>query len=270
MSLRRAALVVLVLGAIAGCGDRGESATTASTTTTLAPPPPPTAPVGTTAPASTGGGPTMSTSAPVPITTGGSSTSGPVGPSTSTAASGPAPATTTATTSVDGPSTTTAPGTIILRANGLGQVLFGTDPDTVIAAMTSEVGAPWRDTGWMDPLSLGSCPGTQVRTVQFGDLSLYFGDESRVATGRPHFFAYSFGPAAAATPEPAGLTIDGGGTIGTTVAALRADHAGLQLYPADPTAPASFAVADGLTGQLTGTTDADTVTRVQGGIGCGE
>ena len=54
------------------------------------------------------------------------------------------------------------------------------------------------------------------------------------------------------------------------MAELRAAHPAVQLYPADPTAPASFAIADGLTGQLTGTTDADTVTRVQGGIGCGE
>ena len=157
-----------------------------------------------------------------------------------------------------------------MRANGLGSVVFGTDPDTAIAAVTAVLGPPTLDSGWMDPLSLGSCPGTEVRSVQWGDLALHFGDESTVTTGRRHFFAYVDGPPAGATIVPAGLTIDGGGSVGTTVAALRGAHPAVQVYPADPTAPASFAISDGLTGVLTGTTDADTVTKVQGGIGCGE
>jgi hypothetical protein len=157
-----------------------------------------------------------------------------------------------------------------MRANGLGAAVFGADPDEVIATITAAVGPPTRDSGWMDPLSLGSCPGTEVRSVQFGDLTLEFGDESVVLTGRPHFFAYGYGPPSGATVVPAGLAIDGGGTVGTTVAALRSAHPTVQLYPADVTAPASFAISDGLTGVLTGTADGDTISKVQGGIGCGE
>lgn len=264
MSPRRLlACAVAALGVLAACGDGSSSTTTASTTSTVT--------IATTAAPTTGGvRPTMVTSAPVPITNGGPTTSGAT--TTAGASTTVAPSTSPATTATSngGTTTTVAGDPLVLRPSGLGTVMFGSAPDTVIAAVTDDLGAPTRDSGWTDPLSLGSCPGTKVRTVQWGDLSLYFGDESTVVTGRDHFFAYSYGPSAAAAASPAGLTIDGGGTLGTTVAQLRTAHPSVQLYPADLTAPASFAISDGLTGQLSGVADTDVVTRIQGGIGCGE
>ena len=258
---------------LAGCGDGASSGTTSSAGTTssvvVTTQPPPTLTA-----VAAASGPTMVTSAPVPITTvGGGATTVRSTPTTVGASPAQAVASgSTGPTSPVGATPTTVAATtgLVMRANGLGTVAFGTDPDTTIAAITAALGPPTLDTGWMDPLSLGSCPGTEVRSVQFGDLALHFGDESTVTIGRPHFFAYVDGPATGAPTDAGVLTIDGGGSVGTTVAALRAAHPALQVYPADPTAPASFAISDGLTGVLTGTTDGDTVTKVQGGIGCGE
>ena len=264
MTARRLVACALAVAALAACGDDSSTPTTTTTAATST-----TSPPTTVAPATTGAGPTMVTSAPVPITGGGSTTT--ASPSTTVRTSAASTSTAPTTSDAGAPTTSATAGQpLVLRASGIGTVMFGTDPDTVIAAVSDDLGAPTRDSGWSDPLSLGSCPGTKVRTVQWDDLSLYFGDESTVVNGRDHFFAYSYGPPAASAAQPPGLTIDGGGTIGTTVAALRVDHPSVQVYPADPTAPSSFAITNGLTGQLSGTTDADTVTRIQGGIGCGE
>ena len=106
--------------------------------------------------------------------------------------------------------------------------------------------------------------------MHWGDLCCYFGDESTVVSGRQHFFAYSYGPPAAAAVTPAGLSIDGGGTVGTTVAALRAAHPAVQVFPADPPRRRASPSPTVSPGSSPGTTDTDTVTKVQGGIGCGE
>src|SRR4051812_13895307 len=154
MSVRRLAVGALVLAALAGCGDGGSSTATAPSTALPSVPVAITAEA-TTAPSTTGGGSTMSTSAPVPITSGEPTTTGAPGPATTSSAVTTSPPSVTGATIVDAPTTTTAPGALILRANGLGTVLFGSEPDTVVAAITADLGAPTRDTGWMDPLSLG-------------------------------------------------------------------------------------------------------------------
>jgi len=179
---------------------------------------------------------------------------------------------TTTTTTIAPTTTTTVPpgAALVLRDNGLGNAAFGADPDGVIDFVTGYIGTPTVDSGWMDPLSLGSCPGTEVRTVSWGDLNLYFGDESKVVIGRRHFFAYSYGPAFGATIEPAGLQTDGAIGIGSTVAQLKTAYPAVVINPAEATAPASFQISPALTGQLSGEDDAGTITAVSGGFGCGE
>ncbi|MCU1502063.1 MAG: hypothetical protein JWM12_1417 [Ilumatobacteraceae bacterium] len=198
-----------------------------------------------------------------PTTTAASSTTSTAAPTTTSAP----PATTIA------PNTTTtlpAGRALVLRDNGLGNAAFGADPDGVIDFVAGYLGPPTVDSGWMDPLSLGSCPGTEVRTVSWGDLDLYFGDESQVVVGRRHFFAYSYGPAFAATINPAGPATDAGIGIGSTVAQLKAADPGVVIHPAEATAPASFEISPALTGQLSGIDDSAAVTAVSGGFGCGE
>jgi len=182
------------------------------------------------------------------------------------------PTVATATTVAAVTSTTVPPGAaLVLRDNGLGDAAFGADPERVVATVTGVIGPPTRDSGWMDPLSLGSCPGTEVRTVTWGDLVLFFSDESRVVTGRRHFFAYTYGPApAGSTVAPAGLQTDAGIGIGSTVTELRAAYPNVVVTPADPVAPAGFQASPALTGLLTSDQETATVTEVSGGLGCGE
>ncbi len=112
-----------------------------------------------------------------------------------TAASTSTSTSTTSTTSSTTTSTTLAPGAeLVLRPNGLGDAAFGADPEGVVAYVSSIIGKPTVDTGWVDPLSVGACPGTELRQVFWADLVLQFSDQSSVTSGRRHFFSYVYGP----------------------------------------------------------------------------
>jgi hypothetical protein len=164
-----------------------------------------------------------------------------------------------------------APGAeLVMRANGLGDAAFGAEPDGVIAYVSAIIGAPTVDSGWIDPLSVGSCPGTEFRQVIWGDLVLQFSDESSVTSGRRHFFSYTYGPALGATIVPAGLKTDAGVGVGSTVAELTGTYPTAVVDPGDDFGGPNFRVNDGLAGFLTGVTPTDTVTSVLGGQGCGE
>jgi hypothetical protein len=243
----RIAVLIGALGlAVGGCSS---DAAPAATTTTVA--------AATLPPVAT----TTATTRPRPTTT--------TAPATTTSTS----TTSTSTTTTVAPTTTTTtpPGAaLVLRDNGLGDAAFGADPDGVIDFVTAFIGPPTVDSGWMDPLSLGSCPGTEVRTVSWGDLNLYFGDESKVVVGRRHFFAYGYGPPFGTTINPAGLQTDRAIGVGSTVAQVEAAYPDVVVNPAEATAPASFQISPALTGQLSGVDDAATVTEVSGGFGCGE
>lgn len=164
-----------------------------------------------------------------------------------------------------------APGAeLVLRTNGLGDAAFGADPDGVIAYVSSIIGAATVDTGWVDPLSVGACPGTELRQVSWGDLVLQFSDDSSVTSGRRHFFSYLYGPSFGATIAPAGLKTDAGIGVGSTVTELTGTYPAAVLNPGDELGGPNFFINDGLAGFLTGVTETDTVTSVIGGQGCGE
>jgi hypothetical protein len=190
----------------------------------------------------------------------------------------PAPTTSTTvpatTTSAPSGSTTTSSvprsAALVLREDGLGDALFGTDAEQVIGYMTTILGEPTADSGWADPFeSFGICPGTEVRGVTWGDLQLLFGDESVVASGRRHFFNYVYGPAYGAAISPNGLHTTSGIGIGSTVGELREAYPTVQVYPEEIYGP-YFAVNDVFSGFLTGVEDDDTIISFIGGIGCGE
>lgn len=158
-----------------------------------------------------------------------------------------------------------------LAADGLGGESFGAEANGVIAYVESILGSPTHDTGWFDPVASGvACPGTEVRHVTWGDLALFFTDESTVTSGLRHFAAYTYGPAAGPFATPFGLSIDGGITVGDTVDELLAIYPAALINDSDDLGGASFQVVDGLGGFLTGTTGSDTITTFVGGFGCGE
>ena len=132
------------------------------------------------------------------------------------------------------------------------------------------IGKPTVDTGWVDPLSVGACPGTELRQVTWNDLVLQFTDQSAFATGRRHFFSYAYGPSFSGQINPAGLKTDAGIGIGSTVAELTATYPSVVISPGDHFGGPNFFVNDGLARFLTGINPTDTVNSILGGQGCGE
>ena len=139
----------------------------------------------------------------------------------------------------------------------------------MIDYVSSFIGAPTVDSGWVDPLTAG-CQGTELRQVTWGDLVLQFGDASLVTSGRRHFFSYVYGPTFGAAIAPAGLKTDAGIGVGSTVAELTGTYPTVVLNPADEFGGANFFVNEGLAGFITSVDPTGTVTSILGGQGCGE
>jgi hypothetical protein len=178
----------------------------------------------------------------------------------------------TTTSTVVATTTTSIPkaAVLVLRADGLGDALFGTDPDQVIAYVSANLGKPTADSGWADPFSaFGVCPGTEVRGVTWGDLTLLFSDDSPIVAGRRHFFGYLLGPPFGATVQPAGMTTAERIGVGNTVGELRFTYPDVQLFD-DELAGPSFLLASGINGGMTGLADDELVTFVSAGPRCGE
>ncbi|MEY4339820.1 MAG: hypothetical protein RLZ14_1670, partial [Actinomycetota bacterium] len=158
-----------------------------------------------------------------------------------------------------------------LSADGLGNALFGAEADGVLEYVKGILGKPTDDTGWQDPAALGApCSGTRIRFVTWHDLSLQFSDDSPAASGFDHFASYTYGPPRTGQLDPFGLATSAGIGVGSTVAELRAAHPSATVNVADDISGPSFFIQEGLSGFLTGTTDADAIISFVGGYGCGE
>lgn len=184
----------------------------------------------------------------------------------------PLTSSTTTSTSTSTSTSTTLPvgDDLLLQSGGIGAVRFGLDPEGVIAYVTKRLGEPTSDSGYVDSYSaFGSCPGSRVRGVQWGDLLLLFGDESTVVDGRLHFFSWKYGPKSGATADPPGLKTETGITLGSTVADLRRLHSSVQIF-SDEIFGAGFEIERTLSGTLSSTERSGTVTVLYGGITCGE
>ena len=160
---------------------------------------------------------------------------------------------------------------LILTAGGLGDAAFGGEPDAVISYVSSILGSPTEDSDWTTPETF-LCAGTVIREVNWGVLSLMFGDESSSASGRPHFMSYTYGLIDRLGDEPQGLVTSEGLTISNTVATLL-DRTDARLDEGDEELeiPPSFFYDREpfpVTGLLTGTSDEDVVLVILGGSGC--
>ncbi len=186
----------------------------------------------------------------------------------------PAVTTTTTTTTTLPPTTTIPPplgvDELILGPNGIGGALLGADPDTSVSYISSILGAPTDDSGWVDPLEFYLCRGTTVRRVEWGVLSVMFGDESDIATGRTHLISWTYGLIDRLGDEPLGLRTAGGVTLGDQLAGLRAEFGSIAVDEgdADLDIPPSFYIGPTLRGLSTGVADEDYVLVLIGGSGC--
>jgi hypothetical protein len=161
---------------------------------------------------------------------------------------------------------------LILTGEGLGSAQFGADPDGVITYVTSILGSPTDDTGWVDPFAFAACDGTIARRVDWGALSLLFTDLSPLANGRRHFIGYEYGRVGQVGDDPVGLHTPGGITLGSRVVDLLAEFPEATVNPGetDINIPDNFFVSTVFYGLLTGVTPDDYVTVLFGGYGCGE
>ncbi|WP_420453493.1 hypothetical protein [Ilumatobacter sp.] len=214
----------------------------------------------TAAPAPTASGPSSTTAAPT--------TSTPPSPDGSGAPTSSDPAAAPAETA----SATTEPASVEARfdltSSGIGSTTFGADPDGAVAFISSFLGEPTADTGWIDPFEVGVCDGTRLRQVSWADLQLEFGDVSDITDGRDHFSAYTYGSEGSASALPPALSTPEGITVGSTVGDLLAAYPGVTLIEGDDFVAPSFSVNDALGGRLSGLTGADVVEVVVGGLPC--
>jgi hypothetical protein len=244
-------LSVLLLAACGGSSDTDDATPliTLLTTTTDVPP-------------TTAEGATDTTEATVDSTDA-VTTAPETAPETTTAASTVPPAT-------EAPTTTSADleTRFSLTTSGLGTTSFGAEPEGAIAYISAFFGQPTRDTGWVDPFTIGPCGGSELRQVNWGNLQLEFGDASNVTEGRRHFYAYTYGGEGSATAVPPGLATPEKITVGSTVGALLAAYPSAQLLTADEFSPDSFVINDDLRGVISGLTDNDVVELIVGGLPC--
>lgn len=159
---------------------------------------------------------------------------------------------------------------VVLARDGLGVADFGERADVAIGAITAVLGEPTADTGWVDPLTLGTCAGDQARAVSWGSLQLFFSDRSDAAADEPQLVAFSYGTVSDLAAFPEGLATPEGIGLGTTVSFLRAAYPEVVAEPGeDGLVEPSFYVDDDLSGRITGTDDDDLVTVIIGGDACG-
>ena len=155
-------------------------------------------------------------------------------------------------------------------------VYFGYDDDDTVAAISAVLGAPTRDTGWIEAFSspYGVCPEPVVRGVEWNSFIVLFTQAKTDfwTAGVPHFFHYSYGY----PPDAAGITTTQGVAIGDTLAALEG------AYPGEITVDESWfddsigawsyrpAPWTGMRGYADGLTPDAHITSFSGGQGCGE
>lgn len=263
---RRAALAVIVL-LLVGCGGSSASTESSTSTTRLTVLPETTAPafepsVTTRDVVTTAIPDSVPDSVPDETTT-----APPTQPSTSTSTV-PVPDTTVVDTTAPVDSTPSLSG-LTLGDTGIGGAQFGAEPDGVVTFMSSFLGQPTDDTGYIDPIEIGACPGTELRLVTWGSLTLTFGDVSTVVQGQRHFYAYSYGIEGQPGAAPVGLATESGVTVGSPLPDVLLAYPNMVINPADDFTPPIFFVNDDFRGYLTGLADDSTVSVIFGGLGCG-
>ncbi|MEO7572172.1 MAG: hypothetical protein ABIX10_07020 [Acidimicrobiales bacterium] len=156
--------------------------------------------------------------------------------------------------------------TIALRGDGLGVVDLGATPDVAIAAVTAELGAPTLDTGWEPSFSsYGTCPGDRIRAVEWDGLVLLHTDgDTAVGTGE-HLFSWRVTGAPPALATATGL---GFGAVASDAEELY--PGAVEVVPPEEPFPGFLAIEaeGGLITAFLG--EADEITNLEAGVGCGE
>lgn len=224
----------------------------------------------------------------------------PVSPPTTTGQVVVTSTTTAPVTTATGPATTNLPttsipprptDTVVLRADGLGVVAFGSAERDAMAALQGRLGPPVERGSWSGATPFGACPGP-VRAARWGRLYVLFtnGPTRYAPDGRWHLFAYQVdavqrskldpqysGPTPPPEPPPlrgySPRTAAGIG-FGSTVAELRAAYSSVRISFGTPGNSYRFRIGQGAAGELSGSLSGGkpgaTVTLLEAGAVCGE
>jgi hypothetical protein len=155
----------------------------------------------------------------------------------------------------------------------VGDLVFGSDADEVVAQVSLLLGDPDEDTGWSEAFE--TCPGTESRVVRWTSFQAFFtnGATEWAPEGTRHFF--HFGQSiAAGGGELIELTTAAGIGIGSTLADLELAYPGRAVVSDDPLFGPLWEVSVGTAGILWGTAgstaDNALIDSINGGPGCGE
>lgn len=168
---------------------------------------------------------------------------------------------------------------VVLEPDGLGVASFGAEAEAAIADLTTALGLPDADSGWIDSFStFGTCPGAEVRVVRWDELEAYFTDSPAAVAdypdpGGPHFFSWRAATFVDDEPPSRGFATDDAISPGTPLGVLREAYGEAQVQVVYEDAFDIWfldVAAAGLSGTVSGDTDNDVVESLQGGIGCGE
>ena len=163
-----------------------------------------------------------------------------------------------------------------LGEDGLGDVLLGSPPETVVADISALYGEPDHDSDWIvaEPNIYGSCPGAQMRAIGWGSLlTIFIQDTNDDLGGR--FYTYTYGydytqNVGGVDPRGLDLTTAAGIGVGSTMAELDAAYgsalsingdAELDVWPFQITGSA-------IGGLLSGPDATDAVTLIELATGC--
>lgn len=154
---------------------------------------------------------------------------------------------------------------IELRGDGLGVVELGAAPDVAIAAVSAALGQPTADTGWQSASSAyGTCPGTQVRGVEWDHLVLLFTDGATPYGRSQHLFSWRLTGA-----PPALGTAKGLGYKATVADAQELYPGEVEVTPPQDPFP-GFVTIKLPGGPITGYLEGDVLTNLEAGAPCGE
>ncbi|MDJ0953703.1 MAG: hypothetical protein QNJ81_08485 [Acidimicrobiia bacterium] len=177
------------------------------------------------------------------------------------------------------PTSTTNPAPLValeLTVEGLGDVLFGLDPATVLADISAQYGEPDFDSGWIpaEPNIFGTCPGETMRAIGWGSLVAIFIDDGTSDLGG-WFYTYTYGYDYAENTggvDTRGFDLEtaGGIGLGSTVAELEEVFGGDLEVTGDATLDVWVFTAPraGFRGLLSGGEATDSVTLIEPIDGC--
>jgi hypothetical protein len=164
--------------------------------------------------------------------------------------------------------TTTVPFTkesIVLAADGLGTLTFGTNAAHTIQLLTTALGPPDKNT----PLPVGTACGA-TRKLQWANFQALVNEVGVTSqAGKPGFAGWYLG---AASPTQLPFKTEKGITIGSTVAALKAAYGtDVNVARGEQGAGYNVTLSRGIIlGQLDALTDTGKVKNIQAGNFCGE